>query len=85
VAQYSQGAYYFSLDITPAYQDDTVGRADVINFGKALAGQADVGVTGAGYAGAGYQRGFGLDVLTRTAPEPLPGPLSRPTAPRPKT
>jgi hypothetical protein len=32
-----KGAYYFSLDITPAYQDDTVGRKAVIDFGKAVA------------------------------------------------
>jgi hypothetical protein len=32
-----KGAYFFSLQITPAYQDDTVGRADVISFGKAVA------------------------------------------------
>jgi hypothetical protein len=32
-----KGAYYFSLDITPAYQDDVVGRKAVIDFGKAVA------------------------------------------------
>jgi hypothetical protein len=32
-----KGAFYFSLDITMSLQDDTVGRAEVINFGKAVA------------------------------------------------
>ena len=32
-----KGAYFFSLDITPAYQDDTVGRKAVIDFGEAVA------------------------------------------------
>jgi hypothetical protein len=32
-----KGAYYLSLDITPAYQDDTVGRKAVIDFGEAVA------------------------------------------------
>jgi hypothetical protein len=32
-----KGAFYFSLDITLSYQDDIVGRADVISFGKAVA------------------------------------------------
>ena len=32
-----KGAYFFSLDITRALQDDTVGRKAVIDFGKAVA------------------------------------------------
>jgi hypothetical protein len=31
-----QGAYYFSFDITPSYQDDKVGRADVVSFAQAV-------------------------------------------------
>jgi hypothetical protein len=38
-----KGAYYFSLDITPSFEDDTVGREDVINFGKALAAKLTSG------------------------------------------
>ena len=38
-----KGVYYFSLDITMSLQDDTVGRADVISFGKAVAAKLTSG------------------------------------------
>jgi hypothetical protein len=38
-----KGAYFFSLDITPAFEDDTVGRKAVIDFGKAVAAKLTSG------------------------------------------
>jgi hypothetical protein len=31
-----KGAYFFDIDISPSFDDDTVGRKDVISFGQAV-------------------------------------------------
>jgi len=80
-----KGAYFFSLDITRALQDDTVGRKAVIDFGKAVAAKLKSASPAPATLAPAANEVSGWTFGPGQRHGPAAGPPLRPTTPRPKT